>query len=544
MTFLVVLALPLQSASPVPVPRPQTERLTHPWNALEARKASIGQIEVVIGDVFDLSKPEENIWIGRVANRLHASTREAVIRRVLLFVEGDRVLERRIYETERLLRALPFVKHARIDPVLQPDGTVVAVVRVRDAWTTQVNAGYQQVGGQSTQFFELDEKNFLGSGKSVGFDYSKDHERTTWGLSYEDPQLLGSRWTLGARTQFLSDGVVRSFHLERPFFALDTPWSAGVTLAQSQSSLAFYDQGVQIFKAPFIQDEVRLAGAVVVRETGDRIWRAGLLLKRQDTHYGPITQTGPPVALPPPSLSNRRLRGPALTLATQKDAFESFEDLQGMDAPEDFNLAWTGDMELGTYTRSWGSSITAPFFRIQADRGWSSSREDLTLFAASWEGRKPPSGLEASQLGFSLVQYYKLTSHQIFAALAAVDLARRPDPEHWYYLGGDQGLRGYPNQAHLGDARWIVSLDYRLLTEQRWWGIVRLGYSAFIDLGSIRQLNGRGWSRTYSDIGVGLRLGNLKSSLGRVILVSVAKPLNREPYQAAYQVTVGNSMRF
>ena len=527
------LAMSLQAARP---PRS--------WKALEDRKASIGKIEVEIGDVFDLSRPDENIWIGRMANRLHASTRETVIRRVLLFREGERVRERRIYETERLLRALPFVKDAHIDPVVQPDGIVVARVRVRDAWTTQVNAGYSQVGGQKSLNFSIDEKNFLGGGKSVAYDYAKDHERSTWGFSYGDPQLFGTRWTLGAHAQYLSDGFVRSVQLERPFFALDTPWSTGVAMSQKRTSLYLYDQGVQVFQAPYIQDEVRMAGAMALRESGNRVWRGGLLLKRQDTTYGAITQTGLPGPLPPPTLSNRRLRGPALILSTQEDAFDTFQDLQGMDTPEDYNLAWTGAVELGTYSRSWGSSMTAPFFKIQAGKGWSSSSEDLTLLTVSWDGRKPATGLEDSHLALSLVQYHKLTPNQILATLAAVDVARRPDPERWYYLGGDQGMRGFPNQLHPGDARWLASLDYRLLTEQRWWGILRLGYSAFVDLGSVRRMDGQGWSRTYSDVGVGLRLGNLKSSAGRVILLSVAVPLNRESYQARYQVSVGNALRF
>jgi hemolysin activation/secretion protein len=128
--------------------------------------------------------------------------------------------------------------------------------------------------------------------------------------------------------------------------------------------------------------------------------------------------------------------------------------------------------------------------------------------------------------------------------MVTVDQAQRPDPETWYYLGGDQGLRGFPNQLHPGDARWTASFDYRLLTERRWWGLVRLGYTAFLDLGSVRRMDGQGWSRTYSDVGVGLRLGNLKSSAGRVILLSVAMPLNREPYQSRWQFTIGNAMRF
>jgi len=530
---LVVSAVHLQAARPA-----------GPWKTLEARKAIIGKIEIEIGDVFDLTKPGENTWVGRTADHLHITTREQVLRRVLLFAEGQRVRERRIYETERLLRALPFVKTARIDPVVQPDGSVVAKVRVRDAWTTQLSAGYSQVGGQRTSNFAVDEKNFLGTGKSVAFDLSKDHERSTWGLAYGDPQFLGTRWTLAAHTQYLTDGFVRSIQLERPFFALETPWSTGMALSHGQTSLYFYDQGSEVFRAPFLQNEIRMFGALALNKSDTRVWRGGLLFKRQDTSYGPVTQTGPTGPLLAPTLTDRRLRGPALTLSTQEDAFDEFENLQGMDSPEDYNLAWTGNLELGTYSRAWGSTLAAPFFKLEVAKGWSSSSDNLTLLTASWQARKPPTGLEDSQLAVSVVQYHKLTENQVLAGLVAVDLARRPDPEHWYYLGGDQGMRGYPNQLHPGEARWLASVDYRYLTEQRYWGLVRLGYSAFADVGAIRRMNGQGWSRTYSDVGIGLRLGNLKSSVGRVILMNVAVPLNREPYQERWQFTVGNVTRF
>ncbi|MGA2082558.1 MAG: hypothetical protein ABSH53_18365 [Holophaga sp.] len=515
-----------------------------PWAALEARKAIIGKIVVEIGDVFDLTKPDENTLIGRTADHLHASTKESVIRRVLLFQEGDPVRARRLYETERLLRALPFVKDAHIDPVVEPDGTVVARVRVRDAWTTQVNASFSSVGGQRSTSLGVDEKNFMGMGKDIALDYSKDFQRNTYGITYNDPQFLGSRWTLMAQDQLLSDGSARTFAFGRPFFALDTPWSTSTALTQKHTSLYLYNQGAQVFQMPFVQDEVQWAGAVAFHESGDRVWRGGLSFHRQDTSYGAITQTGPPGALLPPVLTNRRLRGPALTLSTEKDAFESFYDLQGMDTPEDYNLSWNGSLELGTYSRSLGSSMNAPYFLLQAANGWSSSAENLTLFTASVSGRAPASGLENGQVNLALMQYCKLTSNQILAGLAAVDLACRLDPENWYYVGGDQGLRGFPNQLRPGDARWLLSCDYRLLTEQRWWGLVRLGYNAFVDVGAVRQFNGQGWTRPYSDVGAGFRLGNLKSSLGRVILLSFAVPLNREPYQARYQVTIGNTIRF
>ncbi|MDR3683815.1 MAG: BamA/TamA family outer membrane protein [Geothrix sp.] len=544
---LSALAVPLHAtvpADPVALLAKAAVPSAKPWKALEARKASIGKIEVEVGDVFDLAKPEENTWIGRTADRLHASTKEIVIRRLLLFAEGEPVRERIIYETERLLRALPFVKTARIDPRTEPDGTVVAVVRVQDAWTTQVNAGYSQVGGQKSKNFGVDEKNFLGEGKSMAFDLSKDPVRSTWGLAYGDPQLLGSRWTLDMRTQYLSDGFARSIQLQRPFYALDTPWSAGAAVSANHNLLYVYDHGIPVYQAPFVQNAFSLSGGLALHEAENRVWRAGLLLQRQDTAYGTITQTAPAGSLFPPSLTDRRLRGPALTFATQEDAFHEFVNLQAVDYPEDYNLAWNGDLTLGTYSRAWGSTLAAPFFLLEGSKGWSSSADDLTLLTASWGGRKPATGLEDSLMSFSLVKYQKLEEDRILAGLVAVDRAQRPDPEHWYYLGGDQGMRGFPNELHPGDARWLASLEYRLLTDQRWWGLVRLGYSAFVDLGSIHQMDGQGWSRTYSDVGFGLRLGNLRSSLGRVILLSVAVPLNRESYQNRWQFTFGNAMRF
>jgi outer membrane translocation and assembly module TamA len=295
---------------------------------------------------------------------------------------------------------------------------------------------------------------------------------------------------------------------------------------------------------PFIQDGFNWMGAAAFHESKARVWRGGLSFDRQDASYGAITQTGTPGGLLPPVLEDRRLRGPALTLSTEEDAFESFYDLLGMDTPEDYNLSWNGSLQLGLYSRALGSSMSAPYFLIQAANGWSRSSEDLTLFTANVSGRAPASGLENGQVNLALTQYYKLTSNQILAGLATVDLACRLDPENWYYVGGDQGLRGFLDELRPGDARWLLSGDYRLLTDQRVWGLVRVGYNAFADVGAVRQFNGQGWTRPYSDVGVGLRMGNLKSSLGRVIMVSIAVPLNREPYQARYQITIGSSTRF
>ncbi|MDE2293793.1 MAG: hypothetical protein KGL53_17180, partial [Elusimicrobia bacterium] len=66
--------------------------------------ARIASIEVERVNVFDLSRPGEDWWPFRIADRIHVMTREGVIRRELLFHAGGPFDPLRALETERNLR--------------------------------------------------------------------------------------------------------------------------------------------------------------------------------------------------------------------------------------------------------------------------------------------------------------------------------------------------------------------------------------------------------------------------------------------------------
>jgi hemolysin activation/secretion protein len=105
-------------------------------------------------------------------------------------------------------------------------------------------------------------------------------------------------------------------------------------------------------------------------------------------------------------------------------------------------------------------------------------------------------------------------------------------------------LRGYGNHLWVGDRRWLASLEERVITPVNWLGLLQLGFVLYADAGSIRRLDRAQWSRTYVDVGGGLRLGNLKSSIGRVFLLTVAYPLVKDPWTDRYQIVVGDLVRF
>ncbi len=515
-----------------------------PWEALEAQGARIAAIRIVVEPVFDLSDANEDTWIGRLGNALHADTREGVIRRELTIQAGDAVDARRIHELERQLRALRFIKDADITPDIASDGSLTAVVRVRDAWTLKLSAGYSQEGGHHAWSFGLQDQNLLGTGKALSFSRQVNPDRTSNGFTYKDPQVFGSRWTLVANYQSLSDGFSRAFSVARPFYEMDTPWSFDASASTIQSRLLIFDHDTQIFEAPSKLDSATMGFAWRLGGDEAEVWRAGIRVEGSDARYGAISLDADPGPLSVPALPPRRLRGPSLTVEWVQDGFRTFRDLQGMDTPEDYNLGWSGEAAFGTYTRAWGGTETAPFFRANLAKGWSPSDRSLLLATGYASARRGPTGVEDGLAGGTLTAYAWGFPHQVLAGYVAVDAAHRPDPESILYLGGFEGLRGYTDHIHPGDRRWLASVEHRTITDWRWLGILRVGFVAFADAGAIHLLDGQGWSRTYADIGGGLRFGDLKSSLGRVVYLTMAYPLVKEPGEDKWQLVVGNTVRF
>ena len=514
------------------------------WEELEAKGAKLAAIRIEIEPVFDLSDPAQDNWIGRLGNALHIDTHESVIRHELTIHPGDPVDARRIHELERDLRSFRSLKDAEILPEVAPDGAVTAVVRTRDAWTLKASVGYSQVGGRHSWSFGLRDQNLLGSGKELSLRRQVDPDRTSNIVGFNDHQVFGSRWTLSATYQSLSDGTAKGFDLAHPFYALDTPWSFELSASTVQSRLLVFDHDAQIFEAPSKLDSVMASAGWRVEGSADSALRLGFAVEGGDARYGPLTVDAPPGLLPPPDLAPRRLRGPSLTVEWLEDGFRAFKDLQGMDTPEDYNLGWGGSASLGTYTRAWGGTETAPFFRFNAAKGWAPSDQSLVLASAYGTARRSEAGFENGLAGGTLTAYAWGFPHQVLAAYLAVDDAHRPDPENLLYLGGFDGLRGYTDHVHPGDRRWLASFEHRTLTDWRWLGILRAGFVLYTDAGAIHRLDGTGWSRTYADIGGGLRFGDLKSSLGRVVYLTMAYPLVKEPGQDKWQVVVGNTVRF
>ena len=135
----------------------------------------IRTIDIVTHDVFD--QPTAG-WSApyRAANRFHITTRESVIRRELLFASGDALDPIRVEQTERNLRALPFLRDARIESLAvdddEPDGRppgaaerVDIRVEVWDIWSLIPQVQFAHIADETVWSAGVSETNLLGWGQ-------------------------------------------------------------------------------------------------------------------------------------------------------------------------------------------------------------------------------------------------------------------------------------------------------------------------------------------------------------------------------------------
>lgn len=495
--------------------------------ALEASGATFGTITVRALDIFDLSQPGENNFLFRTANRLHITTREGVIRRRILFKEGDPYSGRAMRESERLLRDLHIFYDSRIRP-LRVDGNRVDVeVATRDVWTLRFGLGFGRAGGVNRLRIGLEDGNFLGTGKSLTIQRTADVDRVTQLYEYRDPGILGSRATLDVAVSDNSDGHLRSLVAERPFYALDARWAVGVSGLSDDRLDPLYDLGHEFAKFRHVEDRVSayagfsngLVGRTAVR------WSAGYTFDRDRFTLEP----GEP---PPPVLSpNRTFAYPWFGFELVQDGYVTVQDVDMIRRTEDINLAQHGRAQLGWSAPGFGGDRRAAVFVGSYDVGAPLGKRAMVLANAAVSGRRSRSSFENVEGGGAVRLLVRDFGRHLFFVGGSADAAYKLDPDRQILLGGDNGLRGYPLRYQSGDRRYLLTVEQRFYAPWHLLKLVYMGGAVFADVG-------RCWFAGHPspsdlgvlrDVGLGLRFQSSRSAHGSMLHVDVAFPLDGDP---------------
>ncbi|HMG15923.1 MAG TPA: hypothetical protein VK590_10785, partial [Saprospiraceae bacterium] len=219
---------------------------TDKYSYYQGRK--IGKIKIVVLDPFgnirgdSVAVPISVLEI--IGNKTHMTTRNWVIKDLLLFKTGESLDSLKLIESERLIRLAGGNRDARINIIcpFDDDNKIDILVVVRDQFSITGGVG---IGGD-TQDFSIEDNNFLGLSNQlstkIGF-----HAKEPKGTSFDGHYLVSN-----ISNSYIS-GIVTysssSFHrragisFDRAFVTPLIKWAGGVNLSFMKTYWPFDSSG-------------------------------------------------------------------------------------------------------------------------------------------------------------------------------------------------------------------------------------------------------------------------------------------------------------
>jgi hypothetical protein len=494
---------------------------------LERSGAVIGKIVIDNLNIFDLNDPKDDTKLFRLADRLHARTRQRVIRWQLLFVSGDKYSRRVLEESERLLRQASYFYDASVRPIAYHDGRVDVLVKTRDVWTLDPGFSYGRSGGTNSIGFQVQELNAFGYGAAVTAGRSSNVDRTTTQFGIQDANIEGSRIGVQALYAVNSDGYQRDLFVDRLFYALDARWTGGLAGTNDLRVDSLYDRGDIIDQFQEHDEFARVYGGWShgLQDGWVTHWTIGATSDDRQFESAPAWTGANLVPV------DRKLVYPWVRYELVQDDFLKYHNYNEIERTEDFYLGTRLLAQLGWSDPAFGANITGLIFSATAGYGLATSHHETLVFAGTLDGRLENGTLQNTVLTQSFHYYYKQSEQLLFYAGVDAASGRNLDLDNQILLGGDNGLRGYPLRYQDGTSRALVTLEERYFTNWYPFRLFRVGGAAFLDVG-------RTWGTAalatpslgiLRDLGVGLRFGNSRSGLGNIIHVDLAFPLDGDP---------------
>lgn len=531
-----------QKAPPLSETGPVAGEKIPSFAELEKTGAVIGEIRVVTHDIFDLQNPRENGVLYRATNAIHITTWPSVIQDQLLFKSGERVSVHVMEETERLVRSNRFLYDVSIVPVAYHDGIVDVEVRTRDTWTLQPGVSASRSGGANRTNVGFTETNTLGSGILVGVNRVSDPDRNGTQYQVSDPHAFGGWTTINYSLAQMSDGENRTISVNRPFYALDTRWAAGIRTAQDTRIESQFVNGSTLAKYRHRQESADAFGGWSRGRVGDWVQRYSVGLNYQKDAYNTEGDLPAPPELP----ADQTLVTPYLLYQVVQDNYEKFKNLDLIERPEYVVMGFQSSVQLGRSLTSLGSTQQLWLYTLNVGDGYRVPTGGILVTSASSSGQTGYSPLDRQASGGSMKFYSRPDSRTLIYTGLSGNLVRDATGSTQLYVGGDTGLRGYPRNYQSGDNRVVFNVEDRVYTDWYPFQLFRVGGAVYYDLGRAwggpnANTQHTGW---LSDVGLGLRILSARSASGNVLHLDLAFPLNRDPNIKRVQFLVQTQTTF
>lgn len=471
----------------------------------------IDTIILRLDNIFGEAEAQSNPGF-RLANTLHVRTRPGVVRRELLFRQGERYDAAVVAETARNLRALGIFRDVRVDTV-RVNGRFGVLVWTADGWTTQLNFGFQSTGGRFTWSAGLAEGNFLGSATLLSTGYRKEVDRSAFTLGTRLHRVFGSRVQAIGFYDNLSDGSRGSWRVGFPFRSFSDARSFEIVgEAADRRILQYLVNDVDDVDTVRYQRRAfrnAFSGAIAARRGPLGYWRVGVAGQIRREEY--LLQEDTALAVPD-TISG------AFGFFTElrRANFKVVNYFNGFGRPEDLDLstvvrlsAWVAPSAMG-YDRSgigprldvW-SAVSLPFGFARA------SVHANGLFTGI--------GLDSGTVAARATLGAQFLRRQATFVHVEAGMQKSPVPGGEFDLGHGTGPRSFAPHAFTGTRAVWGTVEHRVFVWDNLLGLLGLGFAGFLDYGGAWRAGES--PRLGGNVGFGLRTGASRATgvnVGRI----------------------------
>jgi hypothetical protein len=205
------------------------------FSGIKIRNIEVRQLNVFGTNINNPVDEKEN-GIDNLLNKSHFNTNEKIIRKNLLFSEGDTISPLNLSENERILRQLPFIDDARIIVIPVSENEADITVLTKDVYSLGASVNYRGLKKGAVSVFE---KNIFGTGHEFGIDIPYDSSlpgSPGFGVHYKVNNIGKSFINLNG---YYLNGLGKETYgasLSRKLVSAETKYAGGITLLQMSTT--------------------------------------------------------------------------------------------------------------------------------------------------------------------------------------------------------------------------------------------------------------------------------------------------------------------
>lgn len=459
-------------------------------------------------DVFgtSINNPETNKAkkIENVLNKTHVNTNESIIRKNLIFSEGDIISPLILSDNERILRQLPYIDDARI--IVSPVSDVEAdiLVRIKDVYSIGASYCYNGLQKGSVSVFD---KNIIGTGHEFGVEIpydSKAQNSPGFGVHYRADNIAKS--FINLNLYFLNSLVEKTygFSLIRRHISSTTKYAGGISIRQMYTTedldtlpvpqpLKFNLQDYWLSRSFLINKERVSRIIIAARYTNNNVFDRPFILP--DSYY---------------NLQNYRIYLGSAAFSIQK--YYKTNLIYGYGRTEDIPYGGLFKVTAGREYNEFNDYRKRTYLSMEIALG--KSDKDLGYFYTSAGLATFIDGKQARQGILSLsTNYFSnlfMVGKNMVRNFVYVDYTRGFDrnTDESLLLDKNNGFSGFRNDSVCGTQRLSVSIESVLFNPAYSYGF-RFAFFGFADLSLLSGTNViiRN-SNIISGIGIGIRIRN------------------------------------